>query len=397
MTIFYVSIRNLVRRPLRTGAMALALAALSGMLFSLTVLYISMAASLERGVDRLGADAMAVPSGWKEDSRGMLLSGGPVSEYMDAAVIDTIAGHEDVELCAGQLFIVSARLACCSLADTSLVGFDPETDLTITPWLKESLTMPLLDNDVVAGANILAEPGGKARFYGKLFVIAGKLEPTGLDVIDSTVFIPMKGARDMIARSGQNTETPLNIGESEISAVLIRFRQGADHERSALRIEHALPGVKVELSGEMIRKAQKTLLVPLKAAFAAVVVQWVVCMALTGVLYCLSVMDRRKEIALMRSMGSKKETLLMMFFLEVVIVSAAGAVLGIATGGGALAAFKGVLGETLEVGLVPTSAAVVAAIAAFTTAFTVLSALAAAIYPVAILSGKAYCTAVTSE
>lgn len=332
LSIFGIAIKNLGRRPVRTAAIFLGMAALSGTLFALTVIYMSVGNSIERARARLGADAVVVPANARQETESILLSGMPSEFYMEAEVADGLKEIKGVSGTASQLFIVSAPLSCCTVSDTMLIGFDPENDFTISPWLRERLREKLADNEVIVGANILSEPGGRIRFYGKEFLIAGKLEPTGMKFIDSSVFIPIEGARRMIADSAEEALRTLKVGPDEISAVLLRLEEGVSYEEVAIRVEHSLPDVRVILPNEVLREAKQNLATPVKSVLTASVIQWAISLFMIGVIYSLSVEERKKEIGLLRAMGAKKQDVRHIFFYEILFLSGGGGLAGIFSG-----------------------------------------------------------------
>jgi len=358
------------------------LAALSGMLFTLTFMYLSMTESIKKGMARLGADAMAVSSGWKEDTRGVLLCGGPTTDYISVDVLKELSGIDGVKSVAGQLFIVSARLECCAVADTMLIGFYPERDFTITPWLNEALSGPMADNEEIVGNNIISEPGWPIQFYGKLFTVAGKLEPTGLDYIDSSVFISMPGARAMIEGSAKYAEKELDIQSNEISAAMIAFEEGIDHAETAIRIEQEIPGIQVILARDMMKNARKSLFLPLKATLATGIIQWAVTLLLVGVLYSLSISERRKEIRLMMAIGAKRKTVLKMLLLEMLLLSGTGGIAGIVIGFSFLTTFQNLMRKAFDMQFVFLSPLGSILLLLTIVLFTLLSGTIATIYPI---------------
>jgi putative ABC transport system permease protein len=339
--LFSLALKTLRRKTARTAAMVAGIASVSGAFFVLSLLSVSVNRSIEAAGARLGADAMVVPVGMRVDGGGLLLSGIPAALSMEAGLKERILAVTDVEAAASQLFIVSARLACCTVADTVLIGFEPGEDFTITPWLREKLRGPLAEDEIIVGTDILAEPGGRMRFYGKAFRISGKLEPTGLAFLDSAVFIPMEGARAMIEGSIEAAERPLSIGSGEISAVFLRFREGADHERAAIAIEYALPEVQVILSSRALQSVRSKLQLPLKAMAAAGLVPWALSLVFIGVLYGLSVSERGREIGIMRALGARRGAIARLLMHEVLVLSSSGGIAGVLAGAGFLHFFEG--------------------------------------------------------
>jgi len=368
--------------------MFVGLSALAFTAFTISAIHLSVGNAIEAGSDRLGADAMVLPVEAGDDGIGILLTAGPTGFYMDSSVRDSLLEMEEVQSASAQLFIVSAPLSCCTVSDTVLVGFEPENDFTITPWLGERLEGSLSPDEVVAGGNILPEPGGRLRFYGEEFLVAGKLDPTGIAYIDSSVFIPMEGARRMIEGSAERAERALDIGPTKISAVMVRFREGVGQDEAAVKLQYRLPASKVILASEVLRSARQGLLVPMKSVLAAAVVQWVVGLVMVGALYALSISARRREIGLMRAMGAGRGHLIRLFLYEVLLLSAAAGAAGVTLGAGVLIIFKDLLKAFLSLPFLLPSVEALAEISGMVMFFTVSSASSATLYPIWKTSGQ---------
>lgn len=374
------AIRNIVRRPMRSGALSLGVAALSGTLLVLFSLYLSIDAGVERAWARLGADAMAVPSNWKPPEGGLLLGGVPTGTYLSPHVVERVSAYHGVAASSEQLFIVSASLACCSLGNTVLVGFDPETDFSVMPWLSGSIEKPLDSDEIVAGPEILSEPGGRIRFFSKVFRIAAKLEPTGMPMMDRAVFIPMAGAREMMDGSDL---LPMKAAEGESSAVLLRFSDDINPLAVALRMEFEIPEVSVVLAAEAISAAKADLMVPLRAMVIVATLWWIVNLVLSGVLYGVAMEARVEEVRLLRNMGASRGHMLGMFTLEVLWVSFAGALAGVLAGWAVL----GLIGGAGLTPMLPTGLSL-ALIGVWAILCSVVSALLSSVYALIKLTAR---------
>ena len=325
-----VALRNITRRPVRSGVLSLGSAVLAGAVFVLGTMYLSVTGSVRQGGDRLGADAMVVPSGWNMPRGGPLLSGGPTSVYLAPDAVTRIKGYHGVASSTAQLFIVSASLPCCSIANAVLVGFDPETDFTVTPWLRgKGMPAPLSNDEIVIGPNILSEPGGRIRFFDTVFRVAAKLEATGLPMMDNAVFIPMEGAREMIASA---EGLPVSVGPGEVSAVMIRFEEDVNPNAVSLRMEYDIPGTLVVLASEAMAAAREDLLAPLRGLAVMSALWWVLSMAMSGALYGLVLEARSDELMLLRALGASRRKVLQVFSLEVIALSVTGAIAGVLVG-----------------------------------------------------------------
>ncbi|MFC1549407.1 ABC transporter permease [Nitrospirota bacterium] len=325
-----IAIRNITRRPLRSGVLSFGSAVLAGAIFVLGAMYLSVTGSVERAGKRLGADAMVVHSGWSVPQGGPLLSGGPTAAYLDPGTVARIKQYHGVAESTEQLFIVSASLPCCTIANAVLVGFVPETDFTISPWLRdEGMDRLLMNDEIVAGPNILSEPGGRIRFFDKVFRVAAKLEPTGLPMMDNAVFIPMDGAREMIASA---EGLPLYVGPGQVSAVMLRFQEQVNHNAVSLRMEYEIPGTQVVLAREAMASARENMLAPLRGMALMSALWWLVSMMLSGALYGVVLESRRDELRMLRSLGASRRHIFKAFSLEVLVLSLSGSIVGVAVG-----------------------------------------------------------------
>lgn len=375
--------RNMLRRPVRSGALLLSMAALSGMLFVLGALYISVTWSVERAGARLGADAIVVPAGWRVPEGGLLLSGGPTSTYLDSDIVARVKGYRGVAASTGQLFIVSAPLACCSLADTMLVGFEPETDFTVSPWFKETLGREMEADEIVIGQNLFSEPGGRIRFFGKVFRVAAKLEATGLVSMDSAAFIPMSAAREMI---NESKEIPLDVSPGEVSIILIKFDSDVNPNAVALKLEFEVPGISVVMASDAMEAAKNDILGPLRAMSAMALLWWLVSLFMAGTLYGVTLEARAGELSILRALGASRSHVMAIISMEIGLLSIAGCISGILAGWlviNGLYAFIGML-------VLPDGMSLVA-LALLSVLLCVLSSIAAVIYPV--LKHSAICPA----
>lgn len=367
-----LAIKNLRRNVLRSAALFLALFVLSGVLMSISLLSAALTQSIDRSRQRLGADIMVVPSGYSGTAEDLFLVGSAGSFTMKNAgeFQRTVLSAEGVKAASPQLFVVSAPLPCCSVSDTMIVGYDPETDFVIAPWLQRGRAAgkKQAPDEAVVGADILAGVGGRLKLYGREFVIAGKLERTGMRYLDSGIFIPLEGIRSMIAGSKSRAKKALSIGPDEISCLLVKLREDANPEQIALRLEYHHPDKKALITAEMVRKTAGSLGIPLKGMALMFVLQWAASLFLIGVIHKFSVDERRTELGIMKALGAKDANIRTLLTMEVLILSGTASIAGIASGLLLIHTFSSYLALTMKIPLVlPRGTAVAGlAVAAFT-------------------------------
>ena len=332
------ALKNVVRRPARSLSVILALLALSFVLFLTSVMYMSVQEGVSRATSRLGADAVILPKGEGARLGDLLLAGTPSRVYMDDGIIAKAAGVSGVKEVAPQIFLSSALTPCCTLAETLLVGFDPARDITVTPWLRREINRLPTSDEIVVGSSVINEIGGKLLFYGKLFTIVGKLDPTGLEYFDSTIFIHVDGVEEIRKNAGTGDIAELQVPDNSVSSVLVRFEEGINIQRAVLRLRLALDheNVDVLVASEAVEGARTKMLAPVRVLMAASVIQWLVSLMLVGAVFSLLLSGRVQEFGLLLAFGARGRDLHMAALMEAAILSGVGALLGTALGLGAV-------------------------------------------------------------
>ena len=148
--------KNLRRKIFRSLAIIAAVMVVAATLFSVTTIMESVEQSLKRGTARLGADIMVVPSKAETAARSALLSGKPSAFYMDKSLVEKIKKIRGVRSVTSQIFLKTSPYACCDVSDLFIIGFDPDNDFTIKPWLTNTLGRPLAADEVIMGRGITA-------------------------------------------------------------------------------------------------------------------------------------------------------------------------------------------------------------------------------------------------
>lgn len=381
MTILSIARKNLKRRPFRSTALMLAAALVSGLLFAGAISMKGVMMSIRLGAERLGADLMVVPQGYEDKARSSIIAGKPSVFYMPDAVLEKVRKVKGVRQASPQLFIKSTTYPCCTEVDVLLVGFDPETDFTVTPWLTEKLRRPLGKDEAVVGRSIPVEKGEKVKFYGKDLTVVGYLSDTGIEYIDHAVYMTLDAARELIRQSKTKAAVPLNIDERALSTILVQLDPAVSPERAAVFVEYEVQGVKAIAAQDVIGSVKKQLSVLLKTIFGVGISLWAVTLVLIGVVFSMIVNERRREIGLLRAIGAKDKALFSLILIESVIISLAGSILGVAAGGAGLAWFKETIRTAFNLPYLWPEAPFIIAAASAVIAATGISDMAAVFYP----------------
>lgn len=381
MNIFFVALKNIGRKPFRSGALVLSVMLVSALLFAGAISMKGILNSVTLGARKLGADLMVVPEGHEEKVRTTLIAGKPSVHYMPDSVIEKIRKVRGVRQASPQLFIKATSYPCCTDVDAILIAFDPATDFTVTPWLKEAISRPLGKDEVIIGRSLPVEKGEKMKFYGKELVVAGYLSDTGFDYIDHGVFMTFETARDMIRQSKKQAMETLTINEHDVSTVLVQLEPSVSAERAAVFVEYEIRGVKAVAAQDVVGAVKAQLLVLLQIILGIGASLWIVTLVLITVVFSMIVNERQREIGILRALGARKGTIFFLIMSEAVIVSFAGGMCGIAAGGIFLTAAKGPVMAAFKLPYVWPESTFIAAIGGVVVALSVLTGAAAVVYP----------------
>ncbi len=342
--------KNLRRKVFRSLAIIAAVMVVAATLFSVTTIMESVEQSLERGTARLGADLMVVPEKAETAARTALLTGKPSAFYMDKALVEKIGKIHGVRSVTSQIFLKTSPYACCDVSDLFLIGFDPDNDFTIKPWLTNTLGRPLAADEVIMGRGITAYTVGfTLTFFNRPFKVVGMLEETGMEFIDNSIFISYAGIDRILAQSGKEGAASTPIQPNQISTVLVQVDPELNPDRVSLFIQAEVNGVKAIVTDRVIASVRKQLFVLLKSVLSVSAILWVMALLLIGVVFSMIVNERRRELGIFRAMGAKKSHLFRLIMLEAAILSFLGGAVGIGLGGGVLFLFKDAIYSSLNI------------------------------------------------
>ncbi len=379
----YIARKNIRRKFFRSMAIVIAVTVVAATLFSVTTVMDSVETSIKKGTARLGADIMVVPQEAEAKAKTALLAGEPSTFYMDRSIEEKVRKVEGVKSVASQIFLQTAKYKCCDVSDMLLIGFDPEHDFTIMPWLSRELSRPLGTGEIIMGRGLTAyDIGSKITFYGKDFEVVGMLEETGMKFIDNSVFMPFEALEKLAEESRHKkgvkaADLPLN----KVSTILVQVEPEISPARVAIFIEHDIPGVKAIVSEEVISSVRKQLFILLRSILSISLILWIMALLLIGVVFSMIVNERQREIGLLRAMGARKGNIFRLIMTEASILSIAGGITGVAIGGAFLYAFKGFIRSSLNIPYLWPSAFEMSILVLFCLFLSFITGVAAALYP----------------
>lgn len=324
-----ISFQNLKRKPFRTIALMVVAGILAFVLFSGTILTLSLKNGLKSVEARFGADLIVVPLGYEGAQEAILLTGEPSYFYFDRTVEDKLSQVEGIEMLTTQFYLTSLGADCCDLP-VQIIGYDPSSDFVIQPWICQRLSGGVEDGKLIVGSDIHLDNDLSVKFYDKVFPVAAQLDETGTG-LDQSVFATQATIKDLFThakKKGMNFLSDTNP-DTLISSVLIKAKDGYTVEQIMTNIRRKVDGVQIIKTQSMIAKLSQSLdkFTGFLYFFAAIAL--VMAPVLLSVVFSTSANERKKEFATLRILGATRKKLASILIRESLYIGGTGGTLGI--------------------------------------------------------------------
>ncbi len=328
LTTYKLAVENIRKKPFRSFVFIFLILLFSFAILTGTVLSTSLSAGVSSLSDRLGADVMVVPAGYETDIDSILLSGRPSNFYLPITAMDKLKNIEGIEKMSPQTYIATLSASCCSYP-VQIVGIDFETDFIIKQWLTKDIKRDLKYGEVIVGHHIAGQGGQKLMFFGNTFDIAGRLEQTGMG-FDATVFMTRETAIDLAKSAERIMMHPLSKDGSLISTVMVKLKPGYDSATVAREItdKYASEGIFGMFSKKFVNTISANLKMITKYVNSTIAIIWILAFFVIGFLFSVMLGERKKEMAVLRTLGATKSKLMKLILVESLIISVYGAVMG---------------------------------------------------------------------
>lgn len=342
--------KNLRGRPLRTAVLIMLTALLSVTVFAGTVIVASLRSGLDSLGSRLGADIMVVPkeAASRKSFENIVLQGNTGYFYMNSSVAEKVENTQGIGQLSEQFFLASTSASCCSVS-VQIIGFDPETDFSVTPWIKKSYGGELKKYDVVVGNDLNAFVGDELSFFGTKVKVAAKLERTGTSY-DTAVFASEETIKELIRSSlqkGMNDFTDVDP-ERVVSCILINTAEGYSPEEVANDINIHNTKVKAVRTQELISGVSDSLGGVSQVVKILIIAVWVLGAVILLLTFTMSSNERKKEFAVLRVVGASRGKLAGIVFREALLTCLTGSIGGIIIGLLVLLPFGGLIEQLLS-------------------------------------------------
>ena len=348
LTTTRIACTNLKSKAGRTASLVLVVAVLAFTLFGGLILTQSLNNGMRSLEARLGADIAVVPQGREDDYHNIVLDGLPANFHFDSAIEQRVAEMPGVSQVTAQFFVATLSEATCCIAESQVVGVDFDTDFVVTPWMERALGRDLGAFEAIVGSNVPVDSNNTVTFFDHTPLnVASRLARTATGM-DNSVFVRINTARQvaMFAQAKGYAFEGVDIPNS-ISALMVNVYDSDEIVTIADYIRRNVDGVGVVVSSAISDRIASTLNLFTSIFAITTIVFGIIAILLLGVLFSLIANSRKKEFAIIRTMGATRKKLASMVLVEGLIISIIGAVIGTLLAGAVVFPFARMIGTRL--------------------------------------------------
>jgi putative ABC transport system permease protein len=346
---FKLVTRNLKNHQNRNLAIIITFAIIAATLFSAQYLTSGAEQGLKAGTAWMGADLIVVPEDYSAEGENSLLTGNPSMFFFNDSGFEQISRIPGVSRASPQIFVATlAGQSCCS-GFVQLIAIDPERDFTLAPWIAAHPGLIMGKDDIIVGSRIEGEVGSDLRFYGHVFHIAGRLNPTGMMGVDMAVFARIEDVYAMADESGVKAVKALVIPKGMVSSVLVQTEPGTSASDVGEEILKRIPGTKTITPTALLATVTLHLVSITRLLFGSVVAVTLLSIGLLGIISAMVAHELRQEIALLGALGVTKAFILQLLLAESFTSSVFGSILGIGSAGVILLSFQDFIAFSLKI------------------------------------------------
>jgi putative ABC transport system permease protein len=325
-----LSIKNLIRHPARTIALSMLALFLSFSALGGSLLVYGLQSGLKSLESKLGADIMVVPyeATTKSTFSNMILQGNPGYFYMSDSITEKISNYDGIGQISTQFYLASTSSGCCDYK-VQIIGYDPNTDFTITPWLKDNYSGGVGDFEIVVGNQLNAFPGDTLRFFDVTCTVVAKLDETG-SYLDTAVYANMNTIRAMIQGAKDNGMHTFDSVDPDnlVSSVLINVADGYSVDEVLNNINIHNKKVSAVRTQNMLSDVSTGLLNISGIISVLLAAVWILALVILFIAFSMIGNERKKEFAILRGLGASQRTLSHIMLKEAFYVSLLGSLAG---------------------------------------------------------------------
>ena len=337
LTVFTIISKSIKYRPLRTALTLLGIIVGVGSVFALFVLGQGLTNAVQQQFDTIGTDTVLI------QPRGGLGAGGAEGLSLtadDVDIVEQVRGVEEVSFIAGGALPVSWEEEA-TFPFIAGIPTDERSELALGTIGTSLLEGRSFSNNERGSAIVgydyrySDDFDGKGRVGQRILVgnesfdVIGVNEEIGNEGDDRTVFIPIDDYEDL-------------VGDTSYAYIIAEIRESQDVDTALETVRKELREYRDEEEGEETFSVQTLSAVVDQFLTIVTAVQAVVvgiggislvvgAVGISNTMYT-SILERRKDIGVMKSIGATKPVILSLFTAEAALLGLIGGVLGVVGG-----------------------------------------------------------------
>jgi putative ABC transport system permease protein len=305
--------------------MFLAFSALGG-----SLLVYGLKSGLGNLESKLGADIMVVPyeATTKSTFSDMILQGNPGYFYMSDSILNKVSSFEGIGQISSQFYLASTSSGCCDYK-VQIIGYDPVTDFTIAPWLKDNYSGDVNDFEIIVGNQLNVFPGDTLRFFDVTCTVVAKLEETG-SYLDTAVYTNMNTIRSMIQGAKNNGMHTFDEVDPDnlVSSILINVADGYSIEEVLNNINIHVKKAEAVRTQNMLSDVSEGLINISSIISVLLIAIWFFSLMVLFIIFSMIGNERKKEFAILRGMGASRKELSNIMIKESLYIVSIGSLAG---------------------------------------------------------------------
>ena len=315
--------------PVRSLIIAVLALAQAACVFGGLILVGAMRAELTLAERRLGADLVVYPTTClnQVEKKRLLMLGTPVGCHQPRSALARMSSNEDIAAVSYQLYVSE------TMADGTtrwIVGFEPESDFALSPWIAEGEGSSLPRGSVLVGSAVPGADGQSLSVFGRERPIGAHLLATGSE-LDDAVFVSMGTLTDMMAdarAAGEGIDASLDPS-TDYSAALVRASDSDAIESVTNWINLYVRKVSAVRSSEALVGAASGIRAHRGGAIGVFGATWLVLLGALIIVQVSLMNERMQELAVWRSIGASRSVVSRVMLSESALLHAAGALAGV--------------------------------------------------------------------
>jgi putative ABC transport system permease protein len=267
---------------------------------------------------------------------------------MSESVTDKINTYDGIGQISTQFYLASTSSGCCDYK-VQIIGYDPDTDFTITPWLRDNYSGNVGDLEIVVGNELNAFPGDSLRFFDVTCKVVAKLEETG-SYLDTAVYTNMNTIKAMIEGAKNNGMHTFDSVDPDnlVSSVLINVADGYSVDEVLNNINIHTKKAEAVRTQNMLSDVSSGLINISGIITVLLAAVWIISLIVLFIAFSMIANERKKEFAILRGMGASRKELSRIILREAFYVCSAGSLIGAAISSAALSLFGKLIRSSLN-------------------------------------------------